>query len=114
MAAKLLSLYLLAVVGLGIVNAGTPSPNGYFIERGIDHNRRAAPLELRQSNQTCLASQNKLTSDLKQMHSMLAQLSMQMHGYVLVSTACSTVNGISGETSPIPRSRATVRWTKVQ
>lgn len=82
MAAKFLSLYLLAVVGLGIVNAGTPSLNSYFIERSVDHNRRAAPLELRQSNQTCLASQNKLTSDLKQMHSMLAQLSMQMHGYV--------------------------------
>jgi hypothetical protein len=81
MAAKLLSLYLLAVVGLGVVNAGTPSPMATSSNEALTTSR-AAPLELRQSNQTCVASQNKMASDLKQMSGMLNQLSMQMHGFV--------------------------------
>jgi hypothetical protein len=81
MAAKLFSLYLLAVVGLGVVNAGTPLPITTLSNEALTTSR-AAPLELRQSNQTCLASQNKLVSDLKQMGGMLNQLSMQMNGYV--------------------------------
>jgi hypothetical protein len=59
MAAKLFSLCLLVVVGLGVVSA--------------------APLDVRQANATCLASQNKMASGLSQMSSALNQLSAQMN-----------------------------------
>ncbi|KAF8265668.1 hypothetical protein EI94DRAFT_1702312 [Lactarius quietus] len=60
MSAKLLSLYLLAVVGFGAVNA--------------------APLEVRQpnQNQVCMASQKKLAANLKQMSGAMDLVAMQM------------------------------------
>ena len=83
MAAKLLSLYLLAALGLGVVNACTPS---YFFFSPNDAltTSRVVPLQTRQSNQnsTCAASEKKLSSDLQQMGDMLNQLSAQMQGSV--------------------------------
>ncbi|KAI9452041.1 hypothetical protein BJY52DRAFT_1294814 [Lactarius psammicola] len=60
MASKLLSLYLLAVVSLGVVNA--------------------APLDVRKPNQAqCNANQKKVASDLQNMGDALNQLSAEMN-----------------------------------
>ena len=60
---------------------------------------RAAPLEVRQSNQnqTCMASQKKMASDLQQMNEALNQLSGQMYGFVQlpIYRLFCTVNEIS-------------------
>lgn len=91
------SIFLLLWV-LGLSVQVRPSPMATLLN-DASTTPRAAPLEVRQSNQnqTCMASQKKMASDLQQMNEALNQLSGQMYGFVQlpIYRLFCTVNEIS-------------------